>query len=73
MKKETVILFRSGNAVEDKTRAAKIKNTGRKVEFKNNTHPDGTGPCGKVCSCKDTCINQGCYGGDGGAMTGTAY
>jgi hypothetical protein len=69
VKKATVILFEK----KSQKRTRQITAGGRNVEFKPNTnsHPDGTGPCGKICSCKDFCAMV--YVGDQGATMGMGY
>jgi hypothetical protein len=73
LKKSTVILFGDKSSLEVKESAARIKAGGRKVQFQPTSHPDGTGPCGKVCSCQDTCMNDGAFNGDQGATMGKSF
>jgi hypothetical protein len=72
VKTSRVALFGSKQDPEVQKSAAKIKKAGRKVE-NTFSHPDGTGPCGRVCSCKDFCKESGAYFGDRGAMMGSSY
>jgi uncharacterized FAD-dependent dehydrogenase len=53
VKKSTVILFEK----KSQKRTRQIKAGDRKAEFQPNPIADGTGPCGKLCSCKDVCKN----------------
>jgi hypothetical protein len=71
VKQSRVQLFGSMADPEVKMSAAKIKKAGRKVETKINSHPDGTGPCGRICSCKEFCAIA--YTGDQGATMGTSF
>jgi hypothetical protein len=71
VKKSRVLLFGSESDPEVKKSAAKQKKVARKVEFIPNSHPDGTGPCGKICSCKQYCVAG--FEGDKGAMMGTSF
>jgi hypothetical protein len=57
VKKSSVVLFGSSADPEVKRRATKIKKAGRKVQSQAFSHPDGTGPCGLLCSCKEVCKN----------------
>jgi hypothetical protein len=54
VKKSKVVLFGDSAAPEIKKRATKIRNAGR-IPERGISHPDGTGPCGLLCSCKEAC------------------
>jgi hypothetical protein len=57
--KSRVVLFGSSADPKVKTSAAKLKKAGRNVQTQSFTsHPDGTGPCGLLCSCKEVCKNS---------------
>jgi hypothetical protein len=72
VKKSRVVLFGPLSDPETKKSAAKIFKAGRKVSIQaSSSHPDGTGPCGKICSCKEYCVSA--FEGDQGAMMGTSY
>jgi hypothetical protein len=76
VKKSRVLLFGSSADPEIKKRTTKIKKAGRKVEQSKNftSHPDGTGPCGLLCSCKEECKNKsGAFEGDQGPSMGMSY
>lgn len=73
VKRTKVILFGSQDDPKVKKSAAKIKKAGRNVETQANSHPDGTGPCGKLCSCEKECMDAIAFSGDKGASMGTSF
>jgi hypothetical protein len=73
VKQSRVALFGSKQDPEVLKSAAKIKKAGRKVENTFTSHPDGTGPCGRICSCQEFCKESGAFLGDHGAMMGQSY